>query len=413
MQLSASVDAASTDRIAIVDILRAVALFGIIINHSAMSFLAGPMPDPQFNTFSSLDTVVNDLTELLTFGKFFAIFSFLFGLSFAIQLDNATRKGSGFSGRFAWRLTVLLAIGFVHNMFFSGDVLMIYALLGLLLIPCRKLKSRTLVILGLIFVLNVPGLLFGIVRVSAPQPSAEQQQAAAEFQQRFAEQTQEQYRIKQSGTVEEVIKMNLTESTLNKVFFLLFTGRLWITFGYFLLGLWAGRVILFRDTEVNRSLFRRLLLWSGIAAAITSLIHIIYPSSFEEATLANVLAYFSFAVQQTTLAAFILSAITLLYWRRPTQGLLPKLAAMGRMGLTTYLMQSVFGLVLFFGIGFGLLGKIGVAASVASGIAFFAVQIFYARWWLQRFNMGPFEWLWRSLTYFKVQPNVRSQVSAA
>src|SRR5687768_11574702 len=137
MQLNASVDSSSTTRIAIVDILRAVALFGIIINHAAMSFIAGPLPDPQFNQFSSLDTIVNDLAELLTFGKFFAIFSFLFGLSFAIQLENSTRKGTGFSGRFAWRLMILLAIGFVHSLFFSGDVLMIYALLGLLLIPCR------------------------------------------------------------------------------------------------------------------------------------------------------------------------------------------------------------------------------------------------------------------------------------
>jgi uncharacterized protein len=413
MELSASVDAPSADRIAIVDILRAIALFGIIINHSAMSFLAGPMPDPQFNTFSSLDKVVNDLVELLTFGKFFAIFSFLFGLSFAIQLDNAARKGSAFSGRFAWRLMILLAIGFVHNMFFSGDVLMIYALLGLLLIPCRKLKSRTLVILGLVLVLNIPGVLLGLAQVSAPSPSAEQQQTAAEFRQHFAEQAKEQYRIKQSGTLDEVIKMNLTQSTLNKVFFLLFTGRLWITFGYFLLGLWAGRVSLFRDTESNRDLFRKLLLWSGIPATITSLLHIIYPSSFQEATLANVFAYFVFTVQQTTLATFILSSVTLLYWRRPTQGLLPQLAATGRMGLTTYLMQSVFGLLLFFGIGFGMLGKVGVAASVASAIAFFVLEILFARWWLQHFNMGPIEWLWRSLTYFKVQPNVRSQVSVA
>ena len=166
MHLSASVDAPSTDRIVVVDVLRAVALLGIIINHFAMSFLAGPEPVPNFNQFSSLDTVVNDLAELLTFGKFFAIFSFLFGLSFAIQLDNAARKGAAFAGRFAWRLTILFAIGFVHSLFFSGDVLMIYAVLGLLLIPCRKLTSKTLVILGLVLVLNIPGLLLGIAHVS-------------------------------------------------------------------------------------------------------------------------------------------------------------------------------------------------------------------------------------------------------
>jgi uncharacterized protein len=413
MQVSTNLDAPSTERIAIVDILRAIALFGIIINHAAMSFLAGPTPDPQFNTFSALDSIVNRMAELLTFGKFFAIFSFLFGLSFAIQLDSANRRGSGFSGRFAWRLMVLLVIGFVHSMFFSGDVLMIYALLGLLLIPSRKLKSRTLIVLGLIFVLNIPGLLLGVARVSAPPPSVEQEQTAARFREHFEQQAKEQYQIKQSGSLSEIIEMNLTQSTLNKVLFMVFSGRLWITFGYFLLGLWAGRVSLFRDTEANRTLFRKVMLWSAPIALVTTMIHLFYPSTFEEATLANVLAYFSFTTQQSTLAAFILSSVTLLYWRRPTGGLLPKLAATGRMGLTTYLMQSVFGVIVFFGIGFGLLGKIGVAASVASGIAFFVFQVLFARWWLHRFSMGPFEWLWRSLTYFKLQPNARNQATSA
>jgi uncharacterized protein len=412
---SVSLDAPSSERIAIVDILRAFALLGIIINHSAMSFLAGPQPVPNFNSFSSVDRVVNNLAELITFGKFFAIFSFLFGMSFAIQLDNAARKGSSFAGRFAWRLTILLAIGFVHSMFFSGDVLLIYALLGFLLIPCRKLKSRTLVILGLVLALNIPGLLLGIARVNAPPPTAEQQQEAAQFQLQFAESAQEQYRIKQSGTAGEIVEMNLTDSMLNKLIFLLFTGRLWITFGYFLLGLWAGRVSLFRETEVNRNLLRKLLLWAGIAALITSAIHILYPTSFagSEPTLAGVLAYFAFTTQQSTLAAFFLSALTLFYWKRPTQMLWPHLAATGKMGLTTYLLQTVFGIVLFFGIGFGLLGKIGVAASVACAIAFFVFEILFATWWLRRFNMGPIEWVWRSLTYFKLHPNGRVQVSAA
>ena len=91
----------SSERIAVVDVLRAFALFGIIITHSAMGFLAGPTPDPQFMTFTSLDRVVSRLENLFTFGKFFTIFAFLFGLSFAIQLNNAAQKGAAFSGRFA------------------------------------------------------------------------------------------------------------------------------------------------------------------------------------------------------------------------------------------------------------------------------------------------------------------------
>ncbi len=406
MQPAASIDMPTNERIAIVDILRAIALFGIIINHSALSFLAGPEPTPGFNEFSSLDKTVNDVAELLTFGKFFAIFSFLFGMSFAIQLDGAARKGTSFVGRFAWRITILFAIGFVHSMFFSGDVLMIYALLGFLLIPCRKLKSRTLVVLGLILALNAPMLLLGAARVSAPPPTAEQQQTAANFQAQFEAATHEQFRIKQSGTLGELVQMNITGSMFNKMLFMVFTGRLWITFGYFLLGLWAGRVGLFKETESNRRLFSQLLLWSGVLALITSIVHIVSPTSFvnPEPTFAALFSYLSFTLQQSTLAAFFVAAFTLLYWNRPRYSLWPHLAATGKMGLTTYLLQTVFGAIVFFGIGFGMLGKIGVTASIALGVAFFALEILFATWWLRRFNMGPVEWLWRSLTYFKLQP---------
>lgn len=415
MQLSASVDAAPTERIAIVDILRAVALFGIIVTHAALSFLAGPEPTPGFNQFSALDKTVYDLTELLAFGKFFAVFAFLFGMSFTIQLDNAARKGTSFAGRFAWRLTILLAIGLVHAMFFSGDVLMIYALLGFLLIPFRKRTSKTLLIVGLILVLNLPGLLLGFAQLSAPAPSVEQQETIAQFQAEFERKAQEQYRIKQSGTVGEIVEMNLTDSMLNKLLFMVFSGRLWTTFGYFLLGLWAGRVALFRDTESNRALFRRLLVWTGPVALVTTVMHALsdFSMNTSEATLATVVAYFVFTTQQATLATFIVAALTLYYWRDPSRGLLPKLAAVGKLGLTTYLMQTMFGIALFFGVGLGMLGEMGVTASVAAGIAFFVFQIFFAHWWLRRFDLGPFEWLWRALTYFKLRPNARVQTSPA
>ena len=159
---SASTLPAAGDRIAVVDVLRAYALFGIIVTHSVTGFLAGQSPSPDFMLFSPFDRVVAQLEHLLTFGKFFTIFSFLFGLSFAIQMRGAEQKGVGFSGRFTWRLLVLALIALVHGAFFTGDILIIYAFLGLVLIPFRKLKTRTLVIIGLVLVFNIPGLLLNI-----------------------------------------------------------------------------------------------------------------------------------------------------------------------------------------------------------------------------------------------------------
>jgi len=395
------------ERIAVVDVLRAYALFGIIVTHSATGFLAGQPPGPDFMLFSPIDRVIANLEHLLTFGKFFTIFSFLFGLSFAIQLRNATQKGVGFSGRFTWRLLVLALIALVHGVLFTGDILIIYAILGLLLIPFRRLKTRTLLIIALMLVFNIPGLLLGVAQINAPPPTPEQLAANAEFMAGFMKAAQQAFEIKQSGSLAELAHINFTSGMLSKFLFMIFTGRLWITFGLFLLGMCAGRLETFRDTKSNRGFFRRLLWPAAAVAVVTTIVEIVHPSAFQITSAVDLLAQFSYTVQQVSLSVFYVAAVTLLYWRRPSSGLLPALAPLGRMGLTTYLGQTVFGVLLFYGLGLGMLGKLGVAAAVGAGIAFYILQVLLARAWMTQFSLGPVEWLWRSLTYFKLQPNTR------
>jgi uncharacterized protein len=156
------------------------------------------------------------------------------------------------------------------------------------------------------------------------------------------------------------------------------------------------------------------LLWpTAIAALLTTIVEIVHPSGFQIRSPADLFASFSFTVQQLSLSTFYLAAVTLLYWRQPAKGLLPALAPAGRMGLTTYLGQTVFGVLLFYGLGFGMLGKLGVAAAVGASIAFYILQILLARVWMAHFRLGPVEWLWRSLTYFTLQPNSRGVSQAA
>ena len=388
----------STERIVVVDVLRAVALLGIVITHAAGGYLAGRPPSPDFMSFTPLDQWVADVCNLLTFGKFFTIFSFLFGLSFAIQLHIAARKGTSFAGRFLWRLVVLALIAVVHGAFYTGDILIIYAILGVLLIPLRNLNTKFLVIAGLVLVFNIPGLLLNLKQINAPPPTVEQQQSAAEQSQQFALSAQRQYAAKKSGSVMDVIHTNFTDGLAMKVFFQLRTGRLWVTFGLFLLGLAAGRAQIFRDNDANRRFFRGLLWTAAPVAAVTTVIAMVRPAGFFTVSLADVLALFSWTVQQIALSAVYVAAVTLLLWRAPARGLLPHLAPAGKMGLTVYLTQTVFGLTLFYGFGLGLMGEMGVAASVGLAILFFIIQIALAKAWLARFTMGPVEWLWRRLS---------------
>jgi uncharacterized protein len=395
-------------RIAVLDVLRGFALFGIIITHSAGGFLSGRPPKPGFMAITPLDQWVDLGTWLFFVGKFFTIFSFLFGLSFAIQLANAARKGDAFSGRFTWRLVLLAIIALIHGAFFSGDILIVYAVLGLLLIPVQKLNTKVLAAVAVVLVLNVPGLILGLSRANAPALPASATPSAAPAE----SSPQRQFDIKQQGTVGELVYLNLTESLPDKVDFQVRTGRLWMTYGLFLLGLCAGRVQLFKDSDANRTFFRKLLIGGGAVAGVTTVIAALKPAALGSSNIADVLATFSFSVQQASLSAVYLAMVTLWFWRQPARGLLPQLAPMGKMGLTTYLMQTVFGITLFYGIGFGMLGHLGTAAAVAAGIIFFAAQILMSRWWMAHFSMGPVEWLWRSLTYFKWQPNSRATIGA-
>jgi uncharacterized protein len=404
---------ATTNRIAVVDVLRAFALLGIIITHCAGSYLAGPPPSPDYNIFGSVDRFVGQLDDVLVFGKFFSIFAFLFGLSFAIQMQNAQSRngGASFSLRFAWRLVLLFVIGYVHGLFYAGDILAIYAALGLLLIPWRRVPTKVVAVIGVVLVLNLPGLAMNLGQVVSP-PSAAQAQAAAAERAAFMARGRQQYEIKSKGTVEELFRINAAEAYATKYRFQVRTGRLWITFGLFLLGMCAGRMMLFRETVEHRRFFRRLGWAAGGVAAVTTASMLAFPFKMPVRDAATAFANFASSVQHASLATFYLCVVTLLFWRRPDRGVLPALAPMGRMGLTTYLTQSVFGIGLFYGIGLGLMGQLGLAWSISLGILFYVLQVFLSQWWLRHFSMGPVEWLWRTLTCFKLQPLARPVASA-
>ena len=404
------VHAGNSERISVIDALRGFSLIGIIVAHCSNQYLAGPTPPSAgtLNVFSPLDVVVGDWAGYLAFGKFFTIFSFLFGLSFAIQMDNASKNGRKFVGQTVWRLVILFAIGFTHSLFYAGDILRIYAVLGLFLVLLRNLNNRVLLILGLLLVLNAPLLIGRITGQFAPPPTPAQLEAGKAQGAEFMKMAEDEFRIKQRGTLAEVVTMNANGGLVGTLIFQVITGRLFITLGLFLLGLWAGRQRIFVDSPQNRKFFQKLLLASGGLALLSTTYWILNGGMAlvfgpPPPGLLGVTGPTAFDVHQATVSAFYVAGITLLFWQTRAW-LLHQLVAVGRMGLTTYLTDSVFGVLIFLGYGLGQLGHLGMAASVGAGLAFFAVQIPFSNWWLSRFHYGPVEWAWRSLTYRSVQP---------
>jgi uncharacterized protein len=113
---------------------------------------------------------------------------------------------------------------------------------------------------------------------------------------------------------------------------------------------------------------------------------------------------FVYDVFNAAMVVFFVSGLTLLMLRRRWQAVLFKLAPVGKMALSSYIMQTVFGLLMFYGAGLGLYGKTSPGLNYIIAITFFFMQVGFSTWWLRHFNYGPLEWLWRSGTLLKWQP---------
>lgn len=394
-------------RIEIIDILRGFTLLGIVMVHFAEQYYAGAHPESHmnFNIKFLGDDIMMGFIGIFISGKFYMIFSFLFGLSFFIQL-NKSDASVKFFGRFFWRLIVLLAIGFVHHLHYRGDILTIYAMLGVGLLICFKLPDKFLLILALALIINLPSAVVRGVEALNPVKQTEEQQNPFGGNN---EDNEKYFSTVKSGSYLEVLKANFYEFEF-KYRFQVESGRIYITMGLFLLGLYVGRKRIFENWQLHLSGFKKYLahsLWTILGLVLFA------AAFFGGAELATIklpeivlwlVGGFLFDVFNLALATIYVAAIVLLFQKEKWKPRLIQFYAVGRMGLTTYLMQTFFGVLLFFGIGFGLLGEIGVLASVAIALVIFAGQIYFSKWWLARYRYGFFEWLWRSATYLKIQP---------
>ncbi len=403
--------AGRNERIEAVDVLRGFALFGILFTHISMQFVAGQLPERVMQSLmgNPANQVFMALSGIFFQGKFYTIFSFLFGLSFALQLTGAARREGNFLVRYGWRLLLLGAIGLLHHVHWRGDILSIYAVLGFALLPFRNVSDKWLVAVALLLVLNVPARLTeGYRTLTAPAagavPAGDAGKAGAE---RY-------YNLIKHGSYGQNLRENFY-AFREKMAFQVDSGRLYMTLGFFLLGLYAGRRRFFESFAADQSFFRRLCRYSGFAtlALIVVALLLFLVLRLPENGYTRLLGGFVFDAANTAMTLFYLAGVTLLSGKPNWAKKLAVLAPVGRMGLTNYLLQTVFGLVLFQGYALNLMGEIGVALSSALALPVFALQVQYSKWWLSRFRYGPLEWLWRSGTYLQPQPFLRRTVPKA
>lgn len=343
-------------RVMLIDIIRGFALLGIILVRASYAY-SGNHLDPGHEP-GLADKALNAGVELFLKNKFYTIFSFLFGIGFAIQIQSAARKQQPFTERFLWRLFLLFVIGYLHSLIYHSDILQRYAVLGLLLIPLRNLRDTYIWMISIAFFLLASMNIY----------------LSADLAVYLSD-------LKDPGGF---VRNELTSHVVK--------GRLGMIAGLFVLGLYAGRKQIFLSNASNRRLFRNILLLSAATGVLATVAlysgwsgHFLFPYAKTLLLLIQIIA----------VSAFYVAGVAMLYLNTRLAGILSWLSPVGRMALTNYLLQSVFFVALpvnLQGLFPGLGGMLGIS------VLFFLLQVVFSRYWAARFRFGPVEWLWRYTT---------------
>ncbi len=403
---------AAKERIETLDVLRGFAIFGIlavnILDFSGYSALKQQWA-------GTIDQDVGDLVWFFGRGKFFPLFIFLFGVGFALQLGRAKARGVRFFPLYGRRLLILLLFGLAHNLLDPLEVLFGYALLGFHLFLFRARSPKTLVVVALVCLL-LPWVLqavtIGLQELrQVDQPAAKETSQAEEA---AKESTQEKaLRLYSQGSLGEVVARHAQQ--LARRFSPI--GYIWMlgAFPSMLLGLYAGRSQVFENLSTYVPFMRKARWWGlGVGLVGTTVAYLAYFKF--TANLAWPywwpIAGVCWSVGSLALSLFYASSIVLLVQREMWKRWATPFAAVGRVALTNYLLQTLICTTIFYGYGLGLYGKVGALYGFGLSVLIYALQILMSVWWIRRFRFGPAEWLWRTLTYGKLQP-MRVPPSAA
>ena len=378
------------------DILRGVAIYGILLYNvdafAGYEFLTGAQQAAL--PFSAADPAADFLLEFLVAGKFYSLFSFLFGVGFFVFMPRAAARGADPVRLFKRRLVGLTLIALAHTLLiWMGDILLTYAVLGFALIRFVRRDDRTVRRWALIWLaapIPLYLVLLGLARFATPPtPGADDSLPPILMKaiDGFAR-----------GNYLDIVRGNalFTAAGVVRRLVLMFFPRV---LGMFLLGFYAARLNVFATLDEHRTLVRNTFAL-GLAIGL--------PLAFAGAVLGDstaprfptVIGLFYMIAETIGTPALSLAyaaGICLLFQRAPRA--MRAFAPVGRMALSNYLLHSVAGVLIFYGIGFGLWGRVSLTVLLAGATVFFGLQMMLSRWWLSVAAFGPAEWVWRMFTY--------------
>lgn len=385
-------------RIHSIDALRGFALIGIMLLHCMERFDLTLIPVVDNPFMQRVDTFVYEALYFLFAGKSYALFSLLFGLSFFMQMDSQANKGVDFTGRFVWRLALLFVFGYINGLVYMGEFFLVYALLGLLLVPFYKVPTRWLVVLAVLLFLQIPAVVSFVSLLGNDVPN--RPTALVEEMNGLYEAS---VSVFSGGSFADVIAFNSWNGQWAKLLWGLSNFRYFQLFGLFLVGLLIGRSGIHKDEVRMVACSRKYLPYALSVFIVFYAIAYLLPCLGVEG--------YALRVGQTLFKTygnlgqmmFYACGLVWLYYRGGKK-VLDCLAPVGRMSVTNYMLQSMVGVIFFYGFGFDGAAHLNYLESFLFGVLFCLVQILYSNWWMKRYYYGPMEWLWRVCTWLDRVP---------
>ncbi len=389
------------ERIVSMDVVRGLALLGILISN--MLFFSQPLGINGLRDdlwMSSGDKWADWISMIFIEGKFYPIFSMLFGMGVSMQMERASSRGLDFKASYLRRLYILMGFGLLHGIFlWEGDVLLAYALCGLVLLLFRNRQPKTLLFWALVLIVG-PALLVLLLGVTLYLLSSHPafHSVINEAYAGDEEIRNEMFRVFVTGSYMDVVHYRLGEMVSTFVITLLFAP---VYLGLFLIGMFAGRQgILVEVQKHTKLLVKILVICGGIGLATNFLGAWIQMSGISQLDYGKMLIGNGIiSIFGPVLAIAYIAGLALLVHRWSCVELFSPFAAVGRMALTNYLSQSLIATTIFYGYGLGLGGNVGRMGTIGISLMIFAAQIVFSLCWLKFYRYGPMEWLWRSLSY--------------
>mgnify|MGYP001009382156 CR=1 FL=1 len=415
LQMQTLAPVSSRDREVFMDVLRGFSILGIFIaNLHSLSWYN--FTDPAATGSMLLpgtDRKVLFLHHMFIEGKFYSIFSFLFGWGMIMQLKGADAKGVHGKPIIRRRLFFMLLLGAMHLMFWPGDIVFFYALLGFILLPLTRLHEKKMLITGVVLLLS-PILLYWL-KMHYPlfNMPAQQMYAWGEKVDKITigVDSDESFRafIKSAGWPE------LFKAATGGFFYrygdLFMQSRIPKVLGMMLIGAAVGKSGFYRNLEANRkSLY--IIIAAGLLVGLPAnyiLAHYmdLNDGSYYKFQMNGFYRTLAYALGVAPLAAVYIATFMLLFRRDAWRKKMLLLAPVGRMAFSNYISHTLIGNFIFFNAGLGYMGTVGPLCYTLLALVVFMLQIIASTIWLKYFNYGPLEWIWRSATYKKRQPFIK------